>query len=250
MNLVRAEMRKLLGLPATWVASLLSLALAPAIALITTLQTRHTLAAGATIDVADLGFRDLAFGVIGPLVLGVVAVSSEYTSTGDEAPDARQLTVSLIAAPRRLRFLAAKTAALSVIVMALALSATVITITITRAAMGDYPLPRLEVTRMLAVALYWLLTALMADAITLITRNGVIPLTLLMVNTSVVSVSYLLSKVTRAAVFLPDIAGLHLFVRDIDTPIRLAPLAGGLVMASWVAVLLAIGAARFSRRDA
>ncbi|HST80941.1 MAG TPA: hypothetical protein VLL08_04260 [Kineosporiaceae bacterium] len=52
------------------------------------------------------------------MILGVIVVSSEYTSTGEDAPGARQLTETLTAVPDQLRLLAAKTAALTLVVPA------------------------------------------------------------------------------------------------------------------------------------
>jgi hypothetical protein len=248
VNLVRAELRKLLGLPSAWVAVLLGLVMAPAVVLLNAPYTRRTIADRTATDLADLGFRDLALGIIGPLVLGVVAVSSEYRSTGEDAPGARQLTASLTAMPDRLRFLAAKTVALTLVVTALALAAATATIAVTNATLGDH-VPPPAPSRVVAAVLYWVLTALLAYAVTLITRNGIIPLVVFVLNSSVVSVSYLLTKVTDLAVYLPDIAGAQMFVRGLDVPVRLSPLTAGLVLTAWVAALLAVGAALFHRRD-
>jgi ABC-2 type transport system permease protein len=76
-----------------------------------------------------------------------------------------------------------------------------------------------------------------------------VTLTVLIVNSSVVSVSYLLTKVTPFAAYLPDIVGAHMFLNEVgDTDI--APLTAGLVMTAWVAALLALGAWLFERREA
>lgn len=83
----------------------------------------------------------------------------------------------------------------------------------------------------------------------LITRNGIVPLTLLIINSSVVSVSYLLTKVTDLAVYLPDIVGAQMFIRSADFPVEVAPVTAGLVMTAWVVALLAVGAVLFQGRD-
>ena len=70
------------------------------------------------------------------------------------------------------------------------------------------------------------------------------------VNSTVVSVSYLLSKVIDLAAYLPDIAGVQMFIRRADFPVELAPVTAGLVMTVWVVALLAVGAVLFHRRDA
>ena len=246
---VRAEVRKLLGLPTAWLGLAAGTLLAPAIVLLNAPYTRRAIADGTITGPSDIGLQDLGIGLIGPMVLGVVIVSSEYTSTGPDAPRARQLTATLTAMPGRLRLLAAKTVAL--ILVAAAQAALVATATLTLAQVlldGHVPVP--APARIAAAVLYWVLTALLAYAITLITRNGVVPLTFLIVNSTVVSVSYLLTKVTDLAVYLPDIVGAQMFIRTADFPVRVAPVTAGLVMTGWIAVLLAVGAALFHRRDA
>jgi hypothetical protein len=107
-----------------------------------------------------------------------------------------------------------------------------------------------DVSRVPGVVVYWVLTALLAFGITLLTRNGIVPLVVLILNTSVVTVTFLLTKITTLAVYFPDMAGLRMFIIEMDLPVHLSPVAGGAVMAAWVAVLLAVGVAVFRRRDA
>jgi len=243
VSLVRAELRKLLGLPTAWAGLILGSLLAPVVVLLNAGSERR-----APVD-ADTGMMELGVGLIGPMILGVVALSSEYTSTGEDAPGARQLTATLIAAPRRMRLLAGKTAALVLLVAAQAAVTTAATVTLTQVLHGDrVPVP--AAGRLAAAVLYWVLTALLAYAIVLITRNGIVPLAFLIVNSTFVSVSYLLTKVTDAAAYLPDIAGAQMFIRTSDFPVELSPAAAGLVMSAWVAAFLAAGALLFQRRDA
>ncbi|MFG2050586.1 hypothetical protein ACGFIW_24505 [Micromonospora sp. NPDC048935] len=248
MNAVRAELRKLLGLPTAWVGLVLGTLVAPVVVLLNAPYTRRAIAAGTLTDTSDLGLRDLGIGLIGPMVLGVIVVSSEYTSTGRDAPGARQLTTTLTAVPNRLRLLLAKTTALVLVVAAQAAVTAAATLTLTRVLHGDHA-PAPAPARVAAAILYWTLTALLAYAITLITRNGIVPLTLLIINSTVVSVSYLLTKVTDLASYLPDIVGAQMFIRGGDFPVEVAPVTAGLVMTAWIVVLLVVGAVLFQRRD-
>jgi hypothetical protein len=116
--------------------------------------------------------------------------------------------------------------------------------------MHDTAVPAPEPARVVAAVLYWTLIGLLAYAITLIARNGIITLTVLVVNSAVVSFSYLLTKVTPLAAYLPDIVGAHLFLRGIDVPVRITPVTAGLVMTAWVAGLLVVAGYLFHRRDA
>ena len=244
MSLVRAELRKLFGLPTAWAGLVLGTLLAPVLVLLRAGSVRR-----GPVDPADVGLMELGVGLIGPMILGVVVLSSEFTSTGEDAPGARQLTATLLAAPRRMRLLAAKTTALVLVVATQATVVTAATVTLTQVLHGDrIPVP--AAGRMVAAVLYWVLTALLAYSIVLITRNGIVPLAFLIVNSTFVSVSYLLTKVTDAAAYLPDIVGAQMFIRTSDFPVEIGPVTAGLVMSAWIAAFLAVGAFLFHRRDA
>lgn len=243
---MRAELSKLLGLPTAWIGLALGLIAAPALVLVNTPGMRQAIESG---EVTDLGYENLGIGLLGALILGVVAVSSEYTSTGDDAPGAHQMTTTLLAMPRRSHLLLAKGAALSFVVAvqgALTASATVL---LTQVMLPDHA-PPFEPARVAAAVLYWTLLGLLAFAITLIFRNGIITLTVFIVNSSVVSVSYLLTKLTPWAAYLPDIVGAHMFLRTMPGETHIAPLTAGLVMTAWVAALLAAASYLFTRRPA
>jgi ABC-2 type transport system permease protein len=244
VSLIRAELRKVLGLPTAGIGLALGVLLSPLVVLINAPAVRRGgLASG------DTGLVELGIGLIGPMILGVVIVSSELTSTGDDAPRARQLTATLLAAPRRLRLLTAKTAALMLLVALQASVAVAATVGLTHALHGDQvPVPAFA--RLVAAVVYWVLLALLAYSITLIARNGIVPLTFLIVNSTFVSFSYLLTKVTKAAAYLPDIVGAQMFLRGGDFVVRIPPVTAGLVMSAWIAAFLAAGALFFHRRDA
>ncbi len=243
---MRAELRKLFGLPTAWVGLVLGLIAAPALVFVNAPGVRRAIESG---EIADLGYENLGIGLLGALILGVVTVSSEYTSTGDDSPGAHQMTATLLAMPRRTRLLVAKGMALALVVAvqgALTASAAVL---LTEVVLPEYA-PPFAPDRIAAAALYWTLLALLAYAVTLIFRNGVITLTVFIVNSTVVSVSYLLTKLTPWAAYLPDIVGAHMFLRGDATGVRIAPLTAGLVMTAWVAALLAVAGYLFHRRPA
>ena len=248
MTAVRAELGKLLGLRTAWVGLVLGTSAAPALVLVNAPAVRRAMAEGRIADVTDLGYQNLGIGLLGALILGVVTVSSEYTRTGADAPGARQLTATLTAVPGRLRLLTAKGSALVLVTAVQGAVTAVATIVLTRLVHGAAVAP-FEPVRVAAAVLYWTLLALLAYAVTLIFRNGVVTLTVFVVNSSVVSVSYLLTKVTPAAAYLPDIVGAHMFLRG-GTGARIAPLTAGLVMTAWVAALLVLAGWLFRRRDA
>ncbi|MFE5571568.1 ABC transporter permease [Amycolatopsis japonica] len=238
MRAYRGELRKLASLPSVWAAVAIGVLL-PAV--LTFLNARAAARRGGNVD---LGFQELAFGVVGAIILGVVAVSSEYTTEGENAGGGRQITTSLTVVPSRWRLLITKLAAMITVVAALATVSSAVTLTIVEA-LGVSDFGRLP-----GVVLYWVLTALLASGLTLLTRNGILPLTVLILNTSVVTVTYLLTKLTPLAAFFPDLAGFRMFIERVELPVRLSPVTGGLVMTAWVAALLAAGFLLFRGRDA
>jgi ABC-2 type transport system permease protein len=249
VSLIHAELRKLLGLRTAWIGLVLGLVAAPALVVLNAPATRQAVTDGLTTDLSDIGFQNLGIGLLGAIILGVTAVSSEYTPTGDDTPGARQLSATLLAAPRRVRLITAKGVAVSIVAAVQGAITAVVTLALTAQVHGTL-VPSPEPGRVAAAVLYWVLMALLAFAITLLARHGIVTLIVLIVNTTVVSLSYLLTKVTPWASYLPDIVGAHMFLRSIDAPVDVSPLTAGLVMTTWVAVLLALATFLFQRRDA
>lgn len=110
MTLVRAvaaELRKTLTLPATLVA--LGIALVGSLGL-TALNSRFVSEAIRTGRTDGLGptsavevvFSAVPLGTVGAIILGVTAISSEYTPNSPDAGGSRQVTATLTALPRRL----------------------------------------------------------------------------------------------------------------------------------------------------
>ena len=255
MRLLRVELAKLLRLPSARGAIVAGLVLAPALTLINSIAIRRLIREGdavAAANLPDAGFMDLAFPVIAAIVLGVVAVSSEYLAGSEESGGGRQIYTSLLAVPSRVRFLLAKTGALALTVAALAAVTATLTVVISHAALGELaaPLTGRILLRILGVVLYWVFAALLACGATLVTRSGVVPLAVLIMNNSVVSVTYLLAKVIPAANYLPDLAGARMFLHNAESTWRIGPVAGGLSMAGWALAALGVGALALHRRDA
>jgi len=254
MRALTAELSKLTSLLSFWVALATGLIVPTAIAALNSVSTRKELDLGSETAVGiDMGYQELAFGVIGAIIIGVIAVSNEYFIESAESGGGRQITTSLIAVPSRLRFLLAKATAVAVVSAVLASAAAVATMAAIRIVLGEHAteMGSEAIPRLAGIVCYWVLTALLAFGITVLTRHGVIPLAILIVNTSVVTVTYLLTRLTSLAYYLPDMAGIRMFIRNLeDSTVEIAPLVGGLVMTAWVAALLIIAAIVFCRRDA
>jgi hypothetical protein len=240
---VGAELSKLLSLPAAWFAVVAGIVVSAGVTI---------LSSGGSASTADTGFSSLALGVAGAIALGVIIVSSEYAVEGQESGSSQQITATLAATPSRIRVLLAKTFALSLMVSSLAVVTIVVVFILTGLLMGGHA-PEIDgdaVARMAGMVLYWELVALLAFGLTLLTRNGVIPMVVLIANFSAVPVTYLLTRVTTLANYLPDTAGMRLWARELDTGVQIAPVLGGIIMITWVLVLLVIAFTVFVRRDA
>ncbi|MDR0269920.1 ABC transporter permease [Paenibacillus sp.] len=246
MRAFYAELSKLFSLPGIWLAFLIG-TFVPAVmaALVITQQKEKIIATG----LSDAGYIGLGFGVQGVIILGVLAVSSEYLTESSESGGGNQITTSLTVVSSRFHFLLAKASAVTVISVLLSIVAMITTVSATNIILGEYA-PAFEASKLIGVVCYWTFTALLALGITVLTKNGIIPLTMLMINSSVVTVSVLLSKVTKLAFYLPDRAGMDMFMPMSDSFDKFhIPFIGGLVMFAWVVVLFIIAAIVFHRRD-
>ncbi|MEV4543310.1 hypothetical protein [Micromonospora echinaurantiaca] len=259
-DMVIAEFRKLLGLPAALVAIAISVLGTLGFAALSAISMRAALKRGDTARFTDqttagAGLDLLPVGAVGAIVLGVVIISSEYTSNRDDAGGGRQISTTLTSTPRRSALLAAKVTVVTVTTGALAAFTVSGAIMVSHTLLGEYGHPLGDLVdrigwRVVGSVVYLVLTALLACAVTVLTRSGVIPLAFLIANTSLVSVSLLLTRVTGLARYLPDVAGAQMVSANYPAQDMLGPIAGGLVMAAWTVVMLAVAAVVFTRRDA
>lgn len=243
MRALRSELSKLASLPFTWIAFAAGLIVPVGITTITSLTSTPG---------SNTGFSELAIGVVGAIVLGVSVIGSEYTTEGEESAGGRQITTTLTATTKRTRLLIAKIAAVVIATALMAALAIVAVFTTAHLLVADGALPPLDASmlgRMGGALVYWVLMALLGFGLTVLTRNGIIPMAVLVANSSAVTVTYLLAQSIPAANWLPDLAGMRMFT-TVDTGVHVSPLTGGLVMAAWVAALLAAAGVVFSRRDA
>ncbi|TCZ80065.1 ABC transporter permease [Paenibacillus albiflavus] len=246
MRAFNAELSKLFSLPGIWLAFFIG-AIAPAVVTaLDCIAVKEDIIAGVSTRLSEVGYIGLGFGVQGVIILGVLAVSSEYLTESSESGGGNQITTSLTAVSSRLHFLLAKACAVTVISILLCIVAIMTTVTATHLILGEYA-PAFEWSRLIGAVCYWTFTALLAFGITVLTKNGIIPLTVLIINSSFVSFSFLLSRVTKLAFYLPDRAGVDMFMLTSDK--FHTPFIGGIVMFAWVVVLFIVAAIVFHRRD-
>lgn len=242
MRALRAELSKLASLPFAWLAFAAGLVVPVGIAVITSLTNEPG---------PDTGFNELAVGVLGAIILGVAAIGSEYTSEGEESAAGRQITTTLTAIPSRVALLLAKIGAVIIgtaLLAVIAIAAVQVTIRLLLGADAP-PLDGDAFARLGGALIYWVLMALLGFGLTVLTRNGIIPMAILVANSSAVTVTYLLAQQFPAANYLPDLAGLRMFT-TMNTNVEIDPIVGGLVMAAWVVGLLTAAGTVFTRRDA
>ncbi|WP_375103015.1 ABC transporter permease [Paenibacillus sp. RS8] len=254
MRVFNAELSKLFSLPGIWLAFLIG-AIAPAvIATLDSIAEKEEIIAGVSTRLSEVGYIGLVMGVQGVIILGVLAVSSEYLTESSESGGGQQITTSLTVVSSRFHFLLAKAGAVAVISVLLCIVAIMTTVSATHLILGEYA-PAFEWSRLIGAVCYWTFTALLALGITMLTKNGIIPLAVLIINSSVVSFSVLLYRVTKLAFYLPDRAGAEMFMFTSDTFTDSlfdryhTPFTGGLVMFAWVVAIFIAAAIVFHRRD-
>ncbi|WP_448759588.1 ABC transporter permease [Actinomyces oricola] len=246
MILVRAELKKLCTLTSIWVATASCVLVPVGLAALSARAMHRALSTGeerglSSASTVDAGFGHLIFGTIGVVVIGVIIMSSEYARNAQKVGRSRQLTTTMIAAPRRFRAVASKIVVLCMWVIATSVVATAVTTITSRHILGEYASP-LDGTcwrRVAGVSVFWVTMALISCAFTAVTRSGVLPLVVLLANSTVLSFSRLLALVTDSARYLSDTAALSMFL--VESPVEGAVDAatGFYVCAAWA--LLAIG---------
>ncbi|MGO3887010.1 MAG: ABC transporter permease [Mycetocola sp.] len=258
---ILTELRKTTALPGIWAGVAVAVLGSVALTALNAVTVRSAVTSGQPDLVADTSPIETAFammplGTVGAVVIGVVTMSSEYSTVRGEAGGGRQISTTLTAIPRRGQLLTAKAVAVTMLIVAIAVAAVPLCVLTATVIIGDLGTESVSVDeavrRWAGGALYWVLMGVLAFAITVLTRSGIIPLIVLIANSSVVSFSLLLTTLTPAAHWLPDMAGRNLFGFPADSvvPGGLDPLPGGIVMATWTLVFLAGSAVVFTRRDA
>ena len=257
-GIVLAEIRKTVTLPAAWAGGAVMVVLSGALTAYNASSVRHALAAGRPGDTAfgsafETAFAAVPLGTAGAVVIGVIAIGSEYTANSTDAGGGRQVSATLAAVPQRIALLAAKAVTVMLVVAAAAAVTLLATVSTASVLVGPHATSsvtgELVLTRSLGAALYWVLTALIGFALTVLTRSGVVPLTVLIVNSSLVPFSLLLTYLTPLAHWLPDMAGRRLLGTDTIAG-GLGAVPGAFVMAGWTLLLLVVAAVAFQRRDA
>jgi hypothetical protein len=167
----------------------------------------------------------------GPILLGVLAVSTEYAG--------RQIATTLTATPNRLGLLAGK--AVAYLIAATATSGAGLA-----AAWLAGPARAVAGWPMAGAAVYLVLIGLLALGLAVLFRSLIPPLAGML--TLVLVVSPLLAGYTEHARWLPDRAGRLLYRPDADP--LLTPVTGTVVLLTWIGLAGAAALWTFRSRDA
>ncbi|SEG72596.1 hypothetical protein SAMN05444920_10412 [Nonomuraea solani] len=184
------------------------------------------------LSAAEAALRAVDFVQAGFLVLGVLSVASEYAGS--------QSRTTLTSVPGRLLLLTGKLAAY------LATAAATALLTVTGAWAGAWLAGGQggDAAALAGAAGYLVLIGLLAQMVTFLTRDVIASLGTVL--GLVLVVPPLLATVTDLAAYLPGAAGARLY----QPGPGLTPLEGGLVLAAWLALVLAAATVSFTRRDA
>lgn len=183
--------------------------------------------------------------------IGVTVVSQEYQSLPQEVNGGSQSFSTLLSQPRRsvrnlIKLVLAGGVSGIVAVCALAESEA-----ISRFILGDL-MPGVRQTDWSIhgrVVLYSILIAMLGSGVTLLLRNGLIPVIYLVASSTVISVGYLLAQRWSWAWYLPDAAGPALIRPSGPEAGMPSPLAAAVALVTWVVVTTVVALFVDSRRD-
>lgn len=248
---ISSEFKKLLTLRFIRYVVAATTVLLPLYALLTTPSVRDAISAGDPtlapgITPESVGFDGIELGQVFLILLGSISVSSEYQFD--------QLKVSLLAVPNRLRLLGAKVLAVGVVSLLLGMVVVPLVAFISQLQLGEVGILHGGITVSYLLSLggaivSWAAIALLSFALTIICRQALTPLLILIVTSQFTLV---LVHLMPGAQYLPFSAGVQLY--DPSSIVAETPSAGLgsgvalLVLTIWVVAFMALAGFLFQRR--
>ncbi|MGI5159807.1 ABC transporter permease [Microbispora sp. CA-102843] len=226
-----AELSKLVSLPATW------LTLGGTLVVNLVLAIAFTIAglggSTGTRSAPDIGLASIGYAQAGFVILGVLAVCSEYTGG--------QIRTTLTAMPRRALQFTAKHLALAIVVLPAAAITAASGVVLAAGVLGDTAAP--ATSGRVAGALggataYLALTTLISAAVGALLRRTLAAVVVLLGYFFIVGP--LLRDHTPAARYLPDSAGFAMWFPPADDASAVTPVHGALLLMAWTVVLIAL----------
>ena len=256
---LKAEALKTAGLPGVRVGATLALVLPALVEYYTDHDLPARLAAGDPRALAGLdgvGVIGLYVGTTGIVVLAVSVVVSEYASDPRTNGASRQVTTTMLVQPRRGASVAAKLLVVlgaATVLLAVAWTATY---SLCRHLLGSWaPLDPVPWPLLTGILAWWGFSAMASMALAAATRSALVPMTVLVAMSTMISPGVLLIKSTDAARFLPDTAAVRLIASpttlNYDRLVELLsiPMAAA-VCAAWAGGCAAVCCWVWMRRDA
>jgi len=235
MRAVAAESVKLRSLPAVCATVVGTIAAAIALA--------AAIAASATdaTDAVQVTLATIPFLQVGTILLGVLAVATEYQGS--------QIRTTLTATPTRTVLLAGKTLAYlatATITSVIAVGAGLATAGITLSVRDSAFMANVNAWQVAGAALYLVLIGLLSFVLAVLFRSLIPPLVTMLAL--VLIASPLLARTTEHARWLPDRAGSLLYLPVADSVLTAG--TGALVLLAWITLTATTAATAFVNRDA
>ncbi|WP_029574052.1 ABC transporter [Actinomyces massiliensis] len=256
---LKAEALKTAGLPGVRVGATLALVLPALVEYYTDHDLPARLAAGDPRALAGLdgvGVIGLYMGTTGIVVLAASVVVSEYASDPRTNGASRQVTTTMLVQPRRGASVAAKLLVVlgaATVLLAVAWTATY---SLCRHLLGSWaPLDPVPWPLLTGILAWWGFSAMASMALAAATRSALVPMTVLVAMSTMISPGVLLIKSTDAARFLPDTAAVRLIANpttlNYDRLVELLsiPMAAA-VCTAWASGCAAVCCWVWMRRDA
>ena len=256
---LKAEALKTAGLPGVRVGATLALVLPALVEYYTDHDLPARLAAGDPRALAGLdgvGVIGLYMGTTGIVVLAASVVVSEYASDPRTNGASRQVTTTMLVQPRRGASVAAKLLVVlgaATVLLAVAWTATY---SLSRHLLGSWaPLDPVPWPLLTGILAWWGFSAMASMALAAATRSALVPMTVLVAMSTMISPGVLLIKSTDAARFLPDTAAVRLIANpttlNYDRLVELLsiPMAAA-VCTAWASGCAAVCCWVWMRRDA
>lgn len=216
---LKAEALKAAGLPGVQLGAVLTLFLPVALAYSSNRDMPSLLTAGDPValnHLPDAGIDSVLLGTVGVVVLATCVMVSEYTRGPRLNGTSRQVSTTMLVAPRRGACVAAKLAIVLAATAALLALAAAAALTVTWHELGPWALSSPVPWRRLAGMLtWWIFNATASMALAAATRNSLVSMTALIACSSLVSPGALLlngTDIPAVARLLPDTAAFRLMM--------------------------------------
>lgn len=238
---IMAELSKLCSLPITWFTLgstfIVNLMLAYAFSNaglqgLTSIQST-----------LEIGLASIGYSQAGLMILGILTVCSEYNGG--------QIRTTLTAMPRRGIQIFAALCALTVVLIPATFVVSFSGVLLTQIVIGDAGAPIVWedlVPAMLGASAYLTLTVLIGAAIGVVLRR-MLPALAIMLGYYFIA-GPLVRDQAAFAKYLPDTAGVVMWIPQPDDSSAFTPVQGGILLGAWTLAAILIAAAVYRKRDA